>query len=214
MTEQEWAESLEAARMMTALGGQTTARKRLLFGCAYVRLWITGEGKRHADLLDSVDTTERHADGEVGEEEYRGATQLSKATATGLPPRDSSPFISHDDRADRRDMILWLRNPWAAARADPEPVLCRVLRDVFHPFKRRLPADHRTWDGGTLIRLAENAYRERVLPYGLIDPAHLAVLSDALEEAGCTDTNILAHLRSPGPHVRGCWALDLILGKS
>ena len=42
----------------------------------------------------------------------------------------------------------------------------------------------------------------------------LTVLADALEEAGCTNADILLHLRSPGPHVRGCWALDLILGKS
>ena len=48
---------------------------------------------------------------------------------------------------------------------------------------------------------------------GLIDPARLAVLSDALEEAGCPDETLLAHLRSPGPHVRGCWVLDLVLGK-
>jgi hypothetical protein len=45
------------------------------------------------------------------------------------------------------------------------------------------------------------------------DPQRLAVLADALEEAGCNDAEILTHLRSPGPHVRGCWALDLILGK-
>jgi hypothetical protein len=38
-------------------------------------------------------------------------------------------------------------------------------------------------------------------------------LADALEDAGCTDADILSHLRSPGPHVRGCWALDLLLGK-
>jgi hypothetical protein len=39
------------------------------------------------------------------------------------------------------------------------------------------------------------------------------VLADALEEAGCADAEILTHLRGPGPHVRGCWALDLVLGK-
>ena len=49
---------------------------------------------------------------------------------------------------------------------------------------------------------------------GTLDRARLAVLSDALEEVGCTDTALLSHLRSPGPHVRGCWALDLVLGKS
>jgi hypothetical protein len=46
-----------------------------------------------------------------------------------------------------------------------------------------------------------------------LDPVRLAILSDALEEAGCTDEIILVHLRSPSSHVRGCWALDLLLGK-
>jgi hypothetical protein len=43
--------------------------------------------------------------------------------------------------------------------------------------------------------------------------ADLPVLADALTEAGCADADLLGHLRSPGPHVRGCWAVDLLLGK-
>lgn len=42
----------------------------------------------------------------------------------------------------------------------------------------------------------------------------LPVLADALEEAGVTDADILAHCRGPGPHVRGCWVVDLVLGKA
>ena len=38
-------------------------------------------------------------------------------------------------------------------------------------------------------------------------------LADALEEAGCTDVEILSHCREPGEHVRGCWVVDLLLGK-
>jgi hypothetical protein len=49
---------------------------------------------------------------------------------------------------------------------------------------------------------------------GTLKPARLAILADALEEAGCTALPLLEHLRSPGPHVRGCWALDLILGRA
>jgi hypothetical protein len=41
----------------------------------------------------------------------------------------------------------------------------------------------------------------------------LPILADALDEAGCTNADLLSHLRGPGPHVRGCWALDLLLGK-
>ena len=61
--------------------------------------------------------------------------------------------------------------------------------------------------------LAEAAYDRRHLPSGELDPARLAVLADALEEAGCTDPDLLDHLRGPGPHYRGCWVIDLLLGK-
>jgi hypothetical protein len=86
------------------------------------------------------------------------------------------------------------------------------IRDIFgNPFR---PA---TLEGRcrtpTILSLSQAAYHERQLPSGHLDNARLAVLSDALEEAGCDDEAILAHLRSPGSHVRGCWALDLILGR-
>ena len=61
--------------------------------------------------------------------------------------------------------------------------------------------------------MAEAAYEQRELPAGTLDPARLTVLADALEDAGCADADLLGHLRGPGPHVRGCWAVDLLLGK-
>src|SRR5262249_24287962 len=70
------------------------------------------------------------------------------------------------------------------------------------------------WNDGTVRRLAAAIYEERALPSGTLDTVRLAVLADALEESGCTDAELLAHLRSPGPHVRGCLALDTVLGKS
>jgi hypothetical protein len=62
--------------------------------------------------------------------------------------------------------------------------------------------------------LAEAAYEERVMPAGTLDPARLSILADALEDAGCTENELLGHLRGPGPHMRGCFVLDLLLGKS
>jgi hypothetical protein len=85
---------------------------------------------------------------------------------------------------------------------------CRLVRELFN-LRQRLGAGR----SGETSRLAQAAYVERLLPSGRLDNARLAVLSDALEEAGCTDDSILSHLRSPGPHVRGCWALDLILDR-
>jgi hypothetical protein len=63
-----------------------------------------------------------------------------------------------------------------------------------------------SWNGETVVRLARMIYEELVF-------ADLPVLADALEEAGCTDTAMLDHCRSGGEHVRGCWVIDLLLGK-
>jgi hypothetical protein len=65
-----------------------------------------------------------------------------------------------------------------------------------------------------VARLAQAAYDERHMPEGTLDTSRLAVLADALEEAGCSVADILNHLRGPGPHVRGCWLVYLCLGKS
>jgi hypothetical protein len=64
----------------------------------------------------------------------------------------------------------------------------------------------------TVLSIAQAAYETRSLPSGELDPHRLAVLGDALEEAGASG-DILSHLREPAPHVRGCFALDLILRK-
>jgi hypothetical protein len=65
-----------------------------------------------------------------------------------------------------------------------------------------------------VVRLAQAAYDERELPNGRLAADRLAVLADALEDAGCDQPDLLAHCRSEGPHVCGCWAVDLILAKS
>jgi hypothetical protein len=69
------------------------------------------------------------------------------------------------------------------------------------------------WRTNEVVRIAQATYDNRIMPGGEIEPARLGVLADTLEEAGCTEASILAHLRGPGPHVRGCWPLDLVLAK-
>jgi hypothetical protein len=87
-----------------------------------------------------------------------------------------------------------------------------VLRDLFgNPF-RRVTVDYACLHP-SVKGVAQATYDERALPAGTLDLARLGVLADALEEANCTDQAILAHLRGPGPHVRGCYVLDLVLGK-
>jgi hypothetical protein len=89
---------------------------------------------------------------------------------------------------------------------------CALLRDLFAPLSRPVviaPA----WRVRDVIDLARAAYNERLLPSGQLDFARLAVLADALEEAGCSEQAILDHLRGPGFHVRGRWPVDLLIGR-
>jgi hypothetical protein len=103
----------------------------------------------------------------------------------------------------------------AAGPADHRPLVA-FLHDIFgNPFRPVTIAPAvLAWNDATVVRLAQAGYDERHLPAGTLDNGRLAVLADALEEAGCTDADILGHLRGPGSHVRGCWAVDLCLGKS
>jgi hypothetical protein len=102
-----------------------------------------------------------------------------------------------------RDMI-------AATGPDLAGILANLLRDILgNPF---LPLTiDPAWLTPTVLCLAQTAYEERLLPAGDLNPIRLAILADALEETGCTRSEILDHLHSPGPHPRGCWALDLLL---
>jgi hypothetical protein len=88
----------------------------------------------------------------------------------------------------------------------------KFLRDLYgNPF--RLITLSRANLTPQVVALAQAAYEQRELPAGTLDVARLAILADALEEAGCTDQSILVHLRGPGPHARGCWVVDLLLGQ-
>jgi len=84
--------------------------------------------------------------------------------------------------------------------------LANLLRDIFgNPF-RSVTVDPR-WQSEIVVALATGIYAERAFD-------RMPILADALEEAGCDHPDILTHCRGDGPHVRGCWVVDLVLGKS
>ncbi len=97
------------------------------------------------------------------------------------------------------------RAAWELALAAELAAHCNLLRDLFGgPFSPTVLAP--AWRTPQARSVARAAYERRLF-------GNLPVLADALEEAGCTEEIILTHLRSPGPHVRGCWALDLVLSR-
>jgi hypothetical protein len=108
------------------------------------------------------------------------------------------------------------RNKLAArqeAQGAMEGLIRRLIIDVHGDPFRPVTLDP-AWQAPQVVALAQAAYDNRELFSGTLDPARLAALADALAGAGCADADVLNHLRGPGPHIRGCWALDLLLGKS
>jgi hypothetical protein len=98
------------------------------------------------------------------------------------------------------------------ANCEEQAVLaCDIFGNPFRPVT--ISPAVLAWNDAVVVRLAQATYEERHLPEGTLDSGRLAILADALEEAGCTDTDIPGHLRRSGPHVRGCWPVDLCLGK-
>jgi hypothetical protein len=191
MTESEWLECTDPQKMLEFLRGKLSERKLLLFECACSR--------RVLNLMyDSVSQT---------------AVERAEAFAEGCL---SSPSLFQFGRLN-----LFVASPSKATRlasqvgSSPEserPYQVLLLRDIFaNPFRH--VSIEPTWQTPTVNRLAVAAYEERHLPSGELDTARLVILADALEESGCDSADILTHLRGPGPHVRGCWVVDLLLGK-
>jgi hypothetical protein len=112
-----------------------------------------------------------------------------------------------------RQGLAAVRGRWAVRRLPhPEPrgaehpVQAGLARCIFgNPFRPAVfnPA----WRTETVVSLARQTYESREFEV-------MPILGDALQDAGCEDEDILNHCRGPGPHVRGCWVVDLVLGKS
>ncbi|HJZ58621.1 MAG TPA: hypothetical protein VKE74_27010 [Gemmataceae bacterium] len=196
MTEAEWLACDTPSRMLFFV--QRTfpdARRRLLLtSCAFYwrcsPRWIP---TREKALLDA---TEAYADGRLG---------------LGWYEQEVESFC--DAEREHSDEILWLMNPATLLDAFshqresvPDTHLADLLRCIYgNPF--RPVAVDPSWLTSTVVTLAEGVYLDRAFD-------RLPTLADALQDAGCDHPDILAHCRGDGPHVRGCWVVDLLLGKT
>ena len=114
---------------------------------------------------------------------WQWATTAAKGSATDL----SHQATTKNDQTDERLIRL------------------AMIRCVYGNSFRPVVADSK-WLSSTVIGIAEGIYAERAFD-------RLPILADALMDAGCEHPDVLDHCRSAGPHVRGCWVVDLILGK-
>jgi hypothetical protein len=198
------------------------ARVRRLFACACVRrIWhcLPDERSRRG-----VEALERFADGELSRGELDVFALLARAaadersgstTATGARAAER---VAADEALDAVEYVAWtvaqeiagvrapkvvLWGPELQVEADrQERRLWDLMEDVLTPDAPPIPVD---WLTPTVVGLARRIYDSR-------DFALLPVLADALEDAGCDDERLRGHLRGGGEHIRGCWALDALLG--
>lgn len=226
MTEDEWLACAEPVPMLDFLYERRAAsdRKLRLFGAACCR--------RAWHLLDAecravVEASERFADGLISVESLLKAVRASR----GEQDVEARSAVDHAGVGSYRIATEALasicsRRPGTLRPAGPgrqggeRAAQACLLRCLVGPLPFRpvhLSPSART---PLVLSLATAAYEERVAVgewrpgWLVLDRARLLVLSDALEEAGADCPELFSHLRGLGGHVRGCWCVDLLLGKA
>jgi hypothetical protein len=217
MTEAEWLACADPPKMLEFLRGKASHRKLRLFACGVCRQLASFVGT--GEYIGGIEAAEAYADGGrmkaamkrcrrvlndrmvalidtsgKGQSDEWLALYLGTVAISEKQYRYFSPGLT-DLRADRvgNSLITVIAGAYLHVRC------------IFgNPF--RTVTTEPAWLTSTVRTLAEGIYQDRAFD-------RLPILADALEDAGCADHDLLGHLRSPGPHVRGCWALDLILGK-
>jgi hypothetical protein len=203
MTEAEWLAAADPLRLLQQVQPRASDRKLRLFACACLRrAWqlLTDPRARRA-----VEVAEALADSTTAAAEWQQIVHLSERECRGQANGAVGLLVSARPFEAAAGVVAAL----GVLRPDEPLHQAHLLRCIFgNPF-RSLPPLSTHWfvmGGGTVWSLAEQIYTA-----GAFD--QVGILGDALEEAGCTRADLLGHCRAPG-HARGCWAVDLLLGKS
>ena len=230
MNEHDWLLALDPAAMIDFLHTRTSDRKLRLLACAFVRQrW---ELLRYPTPREAVETGERYALGAARRREIEAMREQAQQSAATAPEFErhayqaaAATLLQHAYEAAETALSLlrgqFLEEELNAAMSREEeqriiveagPVVARqqgqvvleVFGNVFRPPVIE-PAWLRWSDGAVakMARLIDQERRWEELPY----------LADALTDAGCGEETLLRHLRGGGMHVRGCWALDAVLGR-
>ena len=238
MTESEWLKADDTVDMFDHLKRQARSqraslphRRLRLYACACCRrVWhLLGDSRSRT----AVEVSERYADGQATRSALAKACRAAGEVLTALKrgggrsaylaawvalwaSADSIHDVWGGTSSAAADLAARLGKEAGAgmrsARASESMRQAELMREVFgNPF--RPAALETSWRTADVAALARAAYEERRLPEGALEPARLALLADALEDAGCDNADVLGHLRGPGVHVRGCWTVDLVLGK-
>ena len=227
MTEAEWLQARNVRRLLPHAITRGSNRKLRLLACAACDR--VREHLLNPNSLAALDTLLSCPEWELGATQVDRAFRLAQeglasiregaseqrwyylyqeaATAVSIAPGPMSA-----ERLDSALSSCRRARGLAATLSDEAEVIeseeahqAQLLRDVIgNPF--RPGTIYRDWLTSTVKTLATQMYEAR-------DFGAMPILADALQDAGCDDEDVLAHCRGPGPHVRGCWVVDLVLGK-
>jgi hypothetical protein len=197
---------LFACACLRRVGHLLPADKRSRAALGLAERYAEGEGEgRLASARSDANDAVRAADYAARDAAGQAAAEAAVAAARALDP-DAWYAARCGAYYARRAVGLFAG---AEAEAREAAHQCRLLRCALgNPFRTPAPPDPAwlRWNRRTALRLAHAIYDE-----GRFE--EVSVLGDALEDAGCADAGLLGHLREPGPHARGCWPVDLLLGK-
>lgn len=214
MTEAEWLGCDDPEKMLKFVQGHASQRKLRLFA-----VWCCGRLRESLYDIEekAVAVVEKFLAGEATEEDRAAAfaeVRRDVLSVYGLGDAPVAVDLLSAEAQWAAEAVLLLLPSDRLERAAETRAWCNTLRDLLGPIPFRplplVPASVLTWNGGCVIQLARAIYDERTF-----DNQRLAVLADALEEAGLTDEEVLKHCRQDGAvHLRGCWVVDLLLGKA
>jgi hypothetical protein len=241
MTEAEWLACTDPRSMLTFLQGKVSDRKLRLFACACCRFSFSTLSEDFDDSIErTIETAEWYADGLVGKDLRQRAERTAGFVELG--DADLDQLVAQPLIATASDVVS-ATNVWA--------LLLECIEQYAHD--KRLPSDEGlrhfgqqllyelfgplpfrpitvepsllAWNDRTIPKIAQAIHDDRSFD-------RLPILADALEEAGCTNVDILNHCRpvprharsrqrrdvsthcdQPSKHFWGCWAVDLLLGK-
>jgi hypothetical protein len=197
MTAEQWDSTPDPRILLEVLHGRATERKLRLFACACCRQPSLFDWMTPSDAA-ALEVAERFADGEASLDQLRAAAKAADSLG---------PIRCCDEAAAAavRQWVAWvrMRAAWDRSCLGLGVTLVRCL--FANPLRPApaLSAGLLGWHGGLLVSTAQRMYETR-------DFSELPVLADMLEDAGCTDAQILGHCRGPGLHARGCFVIDAV----
>jgi hypothetical protein len=202
VTEAEWLGCREPNRMIAYLCPRAGDRKLRLFACAACRRIRHMMGDERSRV--AVEVSERCADGLADADELFGIGVLAEEAAAAAERRQSRGWNAARTAAAATGEPADAARRAAAMAADVDMVRC-VFGNPFRP--AALDPSWLAWNDGVVRKMAAIVYADRRY-------RDLPILADALEDAGCDQDDLLAHCREWGLHYRGCWAVDLLLGRT